>query len=439
MQKNNTQNNEAIFKLDKYAIEVRSNLSQDQLLCLDQLKSYVYKIKKMNQPLYDDWFLIRFCKRKNWKIKDTQDLFEEYIQFREKKDLDNILKYDLSAYEAVHKKYYHCWYSGIDKKGRPINIERIKYFDAKLLARIVEVEDTISFFARTSEILIHCILPICSRMAGKRIDRNFTIIDLDGVQISAFIFDSKVIAFLKAFVNTVQEFYPAQCDQIFIINAPSIFNVLWKVVKIWLAEKTRNKIKIFKKGWEKDLYQICDKSQLPKFLGGYQNDFPEQDKAPWSDYLEHCYRQGTFFGTPEEFVGDPLKAADMKQFNVQIPLEKKTRQGIETNNKKEKKSSRNLGLGFKALQKSSRNLRKNEPNTENLGFQNPKNKSKVEYNTISTLSNNEGHPGLSEIFYELLDIRFLILNIIVYFVQELILLMPDYLNIIMNELWNLVW
>jgi hypothetical protein len=53
-----------------------------------------------------------------------------------------------------------------------------------------------------------------------------------------------------------------------IINAPMLFTGVWAVVKGFLDEKTRKKIKIVGSKYEKDLLELVEPENLPDFLGG---------------------------------------------------------------------------------------------------------------------------------------------------------------------------
>jgi len=54
----------------------------------------------------------------------------------------------------------------------------------------------------------------------------------------------------------------------FIINAPMLFSGVWAIVKPWLDEKTKAKIKILGSGYKKTLLEYIDEENLPDFLGG---------------------------------------------------------------------------------------------------------------------------------------------------------------------------
>ena len=54
----------------------------------------------------------------------------------------------------------------------------------------------------------------------------------------------------------------------FIVNAPMLFTGVWALVKVWLDEKTREKIQIMGGSYKKKLLEYIDEDQLIDFLGG---------------------------------------------------------------------------------------------------------------------------------------------------------------------------
>ena len=54
----------------------------------------------------------------------------------------------------------------------------------------------------------------------------------------------------------------------FIINAPFMFRGVWTIVKAFIHERTKAKIKILGSKYHKEVFEAVDPSQLPKFLGG---------------------------------------------------------------------------------------------------------------------------------------------------------------------------
>jgi len=88
-----------------------------------------------------------------------------------------------------------------------------------------------------------------------------------------------------------QDYYPEILGQMFIINAPMLFTGVWAIIKPWIDEKTRNKIKILGSKYEKELFEVIDPENLPQFMGGKVPDSVigahlENEQGPWVDERE---------------------------------------------------------------------------------------------------------------------------------------------------------
>ena len=89
---------------------------------------------------------------------------------------------------------------------------------------------------------------------------------------------------LKYFSKLTAEYYPEILGTCFIINAPFVFTTIFAIVKGWLDEKTRNKIKVYGTNYRDDLFTFCPPSSIPKSFGGsYELDL-HKDTGPWHEY-----------------------------------------------------------------------------------------------------------------------------------------------------------
>merc|ERR1711907_545069 len=71
-------------------------------------------------------------------------------------------------------------------------------------------------------------------------------------------FSGQVIDFVKLAFSIGQDYYPEIMGQMFIVNAPMLFSGAWAVIKQFLDEKTRQKIKIIGSSYQKELLECID-------------------------------------------------------------------------------------------------------------------------------------------------------------------------------------
>lgn len=75
----------------------------------------------------------------------------------------------------------------------------------------------------------------------------------------------------------------------YIVNAPMLFTGVWAVVKGFLDEKTRSKIKIMGGTFKKELLELVESENLPEFLGGTckcegLGGCNNSDAGPWQEF-----------------------------------------------------------------------------------------------------------------------------------------------------------
>jgi hypothetical protein len=73
---------------------------------------------------------------------------------------------------------------------------------------------------------------------------------------------------VKLAAKVGSDYYPEIMGNLFIVNAPFLFAGVWTIIKSFIDEKTRAKIKIIGSGWKPVLLENVDAEKLPVFLGG---------------------------------------------------------------------------------------------------------------------------------------------------------------------------
>lgn len=143
--------------------------------------------------------------------------------------------------------------------------------------------------------MIHIILPECSRIAGRKIDRCCNILDIKGLGLMKLM-DSETKRYLGISMQVAQDYFPELMLKTFVVNAGWLFTGVWAIAKAFLDKKTKKKVSIEGSGFKKKLLEFIDEDQLPLWLGGTnKREMHEQEALPWHDYLQQCKTNGSYF------------------------------------------------------------------------------------------------------------------------------------------------
>lgn len=193
-------------------------------------------------------------------------MMTNYFEWRKAEGVDEVLStFDFHELDKVRELYPHG-YHGTDKQGRPIYIERVGTLDVAKLFTIAPEERMIRHYVYEYEKLMKLRFPACTAVKGEKVLQGLTVMDLTGGSMS--LMNKQMYAMLKLAATVGSNNYPEIMGNLFVVNAPYLFSGVWSVVKTFLDERTRQKIKIMGSGWEKVLLEHVDAAQLPTFLGG---------------------------------------------------------------------------------------------------------------------------------------------------------------------------
>ena len=125
-----------------------------------------------------------------------------------------------------------------------------------------------------------------SERLGYKIQQGLTILDMTGGSVATANKQTYGLAQIAAQVGS--DYYPEVMGNMFIVNAPMLFSGIWAVVKGFLDEKTRNKIKILGANFLPTLEEYWDINDIPTWMGGNCecNDLGGSH-GPWDDYEIH--------------------------------------------------------------------------------------------------------------------------------------------------------
>ena len=101
----------------------------------------------------------------------------------------------------------------------------------------------------------------------------------------------KGIALLQVGAKICQDYYPETMAQAFVVNAPALFTALYAIIKGFLDERTRSKVRVMGSNFRPVLLEHIDAENLPTFLGGtctcsqVEGGCMFSNVGPWQDYV----------------------------------------------------------------------------------------------------------------------------------------------------------
>ena len=128
------------------------DISPEQTAVLEELKAHIKNNMDTSYygTIYDDWYLLRFCRARKFKIKDIIKMFEGFYKWSVEAKIYDVWKTDyLPIQRQVEVHYpgaglYYC----TDKEGRPVHIEQLKTVKYGELLKIPE-DDLVMFFVKS--------------------------------------------------------------------------------------------------------------------------------------------------------------------------------------------------------------------------------------------------------------------------------------------------
>lgn len=79
------------------------------------------------------------------------------------------------------KRYYPHGYHGVDRRGRPVYIERLGKLDVEGLMKVTTLDRYVLYQTQQYEKTIKVRFPACSAAANKHINRSIAILDVQAV------------------------------------------------------------------------------------------------------------------------------------------------------------------------------------------------------------------------------------------------------------------
>lgn len=304
------------------------SFSQEQASAILELQKYVREELDYNNPEINFWFLLRFGRARNFNLPQMKTMIKGYVEYR--RDLERRGIDRLNYFEEVAPifKYLNGGLFYTDKENRPVYYLVFAKCDFVNLFKDYSVEQVINAHIHLIERFVHVVLPTCSRLVNKRIETSLTIVDLKNLSLLSLT-KGPVREFGERLTYIAQNYFPETLGQLFFVNVPTFFSLIWKIIKPWLNENTRKRITILSSNGHKELSQVIDSHKLHVSYGGTNNEDYRMNPGPWHDALQESFRDRSlylsdykdvlyhYYYTPEEkkaFYQEKLKTSKPEVF-----------------------------------------------------------------------------------------------------------------------------
>jgi len=163
--------------------------------------------------------------------------YESTMKWRKENRMDDIVE-EPNIYYKVIKQYYPHYYHLRGKNNEPCYYENPPRFNLKKLRTTgMVMDDLVRYYALVREYM-------WTKIEPSEEGKSIYILDLEGMSI--FDFTGEVVEFVKRTAKFTGEHYPARSATIFVVNVPSWFNIIWKVVSPIVDDVTKDKVRILR-------------------------------------------------------------------------------------------------------------------------------------------------------------------------------------------------
>ncbi|XP_055861811.1 retinal-binding protein-like isoform X2 [Biomphalaria glabrata] len=241
----------------------------------------------------DDYSLKKWLQARNYDVTKAEAMFRTSMAYREKMKVDTLL----TDYEPpeVLKKYMSGGNVGHDKEGSPVRVELFGHLDMKGLMYSARKSDLEKVKLKQCEQHLKD-WEIMSKKLNRRVDGLVVIFDMEGVS-SKMLWRPGLQMYLHL-VSLLEDNYPEMLKRMFVINAPRIFPLLYKLCRPLISQDTKNKIHVLGSDYTSTLLKYIDADELPAYLGGNKTDpdgnprcttlICQGGQVPEEYYLKEC-------------------------------------------------------------------------------------------------------------------------------------------------------
>lgn len=207
---------------------------------------------------FPDGLLIKFLVARKYDFKASKEMLVKHVAWRKEKQPTDELYFP----ESMAEDYPVGYGDGVDKEGNLLYFERPgnggkchpKHFVEKNGLDVIGKWHIASVETGRKRME-------ASNYESPRVTMVIDLLNLGDCGTS-------MIKFARLLASIDQDNYPEQLARMIIINAPSFFQTVWRLVRLAIDDRTKDKIRLVGKDFKEALLELIDEEYLPTFCGG---------------------------------------------------------------------------------------------------------------------------------------------------------------------------
>ncbi|ODM98130.1 SEC14-like protein 2 [Orchesella cincta] len=248
-------------------VEEDLTITYKEKVALEKFRQLVLEHLK-DDYMKQDIYLIRWLRAANLDLKLAEQKLLDNLKWREENDIDNLLSEDFSDFE----RDYPYTTDTYDKTGRPMIAFTFGDWDLRKAVLAGQARRFTRYLDRAFENVTTQIRAKQAR--GENVTQSQFLINLENFNLA----QQGCIQCLPAIFTYFQHqvYYPNLADNIVLVNTPTVFEVVLRILRPIMAPETRVALKVFgtnRQQWQQFLYSIIDKDQLSRDFGGTRSSY----------------------------------------------------------------------------------------------------------------------------------------------------------------------
>ncbi|XP_042149773.1 SEC14-like protein 2 [Ixodes scapularis] len=237
------------------------DLSDRQRAALDRFRSAIADVDGERT----DRFLLRWLRAREFDVSKAEDMFRQDVEWRSKNGMSSILE-DYQPGELI-QRYFPGGLLECHSKGHPLFLVPMGNVDIRGFLQILPAAAMLRHLAY----MLECQERLKERVSlkmGRPVETTYVVLDYENFSLRQ-LYSWEVMTMFTDMLSVYEAHYPEILEKALVINAPSFFPLVWRIVRPFLSQRTVDKVLIFAKdGWREIMRDTFEPERLPKHWGG---------------------------------------------------------------------------------------------------------------------------------------------------------------------------